>query len=89
MESKLYSEFENYFSVWIFVFFLMYYAKISYFNPILLLTIALISVTLSTVYVYIETRDLYQLFRYTYTNIFIKITIKVQFVCMYLLLLVV
>lgn len=73
MESKLYKEFDNYFSTWIFVFFLMYYAGVSYFNPIILLTFALITVTFSTVYVFIETRDLYHLFRYTYLNIIIKV----------------
>lgn len=73
MESKLYYEFQNYFSAWIFLFFLMYYTKLSYFNPIILLIIALISVTFTTVYVFIETRDLYHLFRYTYLNIIIKV----------------
>jgi hypothetical protein len=73
MESKLYYEFQNYFSVWIFLFFLMYYTKLSYFNPIILLIIALLSVTFTTVYVFIETRDLYHLFRYTYLNIIIKV----------------
>jgi len=73
MESKLYYEFQNYFSAWIFLFFLMYYTKLSYFNPIILLIIALLSVTFTTVYVFIETRDLYHLFRYTYLNIIIKV----------------
>lgn len=71
MEAKSYSESDNYFSAWIFVLFLMYYSNISYFNPIILLVFAFITVVIATVYIYLETRDVYHLFSFAYVNIFI------------------
>lgn len=73
MEPELYTQQQNYLSVWIFVFFLMYYANISYFNPIILLIIATILVISSVVFVYLETKNLYYSFKFSLVNFFIKI----------------
>ena len=73
MDPILYSQFDNFFSVWIFLFFVFYYLNLSYFNPIILLIFALITVVIATVYVYLETRHVYHVIRYFHINFLIKI----------------
>lgn len=73
MEEKLYFELENFLSSWIFVFFLFYYFKISYFNPIILLLVASLAVVLGSIYVYIHTNSVYFAYDFAHVNIFIKL----------------
>ena len=73
MDNTLYEDRKNFFSAWIFIFFILYYFNLSYFNPILLLIIALFMALLATVYIYLETNSIYHAITYFGINMFIKI----------------
>lgn len=73
MDNTLYEDRKNFFSIWIFIFFMLYYFNLSYFNPILLLIIALIVVLFATVYIYIETKSIYHVITFFGINMLIKI----------------
>ena len=73
MDINLYSDFKNYFSAWIFIFFVLYYFNVSYFNPIILLVTSTIFVLFGSIYVYLETKDILHTLKFSYLSIFIKL----------------
>jgi hypothetical protein len=73
MDKILYEDGKNFFSIWVFGFFVLYYLNLSFYNPIILLIIALIVVLLATVYIYLETNSTYHVMKYFGINMLIKI----------------
>lgn len=70
---KLYMKMDNYFSTWIFAFFIIYYMNISYFNPFILLILGLVVVIVSSIYVYIESQSMTCYWNFILINIYIKV----------------
>jgi hypothetical protein len=72
MNKILYEDRKNFFSAWVFVFFMLYYFNLSFFNPIILLILAFIVVLFSTTYIYIESKSIYHTMNYFGINMFVK-----------------
>ena len=61
------------FSSWILACFILFYCKLTTFNPIILLYSAMILVTLCAIAIYIQTNDMLYFYFFVFVNIIIKV----------------